>query len=84
MIVISSGEFRSKQKEYFEKADNGEQVVVLRGKNKAYTLIPVADDDWYYNPIMMEHLEKAIQEVKEGKVIEFSDKEEMLKYLDNL
>jgi hypothetical protein len=33
---------------------------------------------------MMEHLEKAIQEVKEGKVIEFSDKEEMLKYLDNL
>ena len=45
MIVISRREFRDKQAEYFDRADNGEQIIVQRGKNKAYTLIPVTEDD---------------------------------------
>ena len=39
MIVISSREFRQNQRLYFEKADKGEQIIVQRGKDKAYALI---------------------------------------------
>jgi len=45
MLIISSREFRDKQVEYFDRADNGEQIIVQRGKNKAYTLIPVTEND---------------------------------------
>ncbi len=38
---------------YFDKADKGEQIVVLRGSNKAYTLTPVNDDDIYFTAEMV-------------------------------
>lgn len=49
MLVISSREFREKQAEYFDRADNGEQIIVQRGKNKAYTLTPVTENDILIN-----------------------------------
>jgi prevent-host-death family protein len=49
MLVISSREFRDKQAEYMDRADNGEQIIVQRGKNKAYTITPVKDKDVYLN-----------------------------------
>jgi prevent-host-death family protein len=49
MLVISSREFRDKQAEYMDRADNGEQIIVQRGKNKAYTITPVKDKDIYLN-----------------------------------
>jgi antitoxin (DNA-binding transcriptional repressor) of toxin-antitoxin stability system len=45
MLVISSREFREKQAEYFDRVDNGEQIIVQSGKNKAYTLTPVTEND---------------------------------------
>lgn len=53
MLVFSSREFRQNQKMYFDKADKGEQIVVLRGSNKAYTLTPVNDDDIYFTAEMV-------------------------------
>ncbi|NDV58494.1 type II toxin-antitoxin system prevent-host-death family antitoxin [Bacteroides sp. 519] len=45
MLVISSREFRDKQAEYFDRVDNGEQIIVQRGKDKAYRLTPVTEND---------------------------------------
>jgi len=45
MLVISSREFRDKQASYFDLADNGEEVLVQRGKNKSYKIVPVSEDD---------------------------------------
>jgi len=47
MLIISSREFRDKQAEYMDRVDNGEQIIVQRGKNKAYAITPVKDKDIY-------------------------------------
>lgn len=44
MKIVSSREFRDHQKEYFDRVDNNEQVIIKR-KNRAYKLVPVSDDD---------------------------------------
>ncbi len=68
MLVISSREFRQNQKKYFEKADKGEHVIVQRGKDKAYALTPISEDDMYFNAEMVDKLKQSILEVQQGKV----------------
>ncbi|HOT13800.1 MAG TPA: prevent-host-death protein [Bacteroidales bacterium] len=68
MLVISSRELRQNQKMYFEKADKGEQIIVQRGKDKAYALTPVTEDDIYFNAEMVERIKQSIKQVEEGKV----------------
>ena len=68
MLVISSRELRQNQKMYFEKVDKGEQIIVQRGKDKAYTLTPVNEDDIYFNAEMAEKIKQSIKQVEEGKV----------------
>ena len=45
MLIISSREFRDKQASYFDRADNGEEVLVQRGKDKSYKIVPVSEND---------------------------------------
>lgn len=68
MLVISSRELRQNQKMYFEKADKGEQIIIQRGKDKAYALTPVNENDIYFNAEMVERIKQSIKQVKEGKV----------------
>lgn len=68
MLVISSREFRQNQRSYFEKADKGEQIIVQRGKDKAYALTPVNEDDVYFNTEMLERIKESIKQVEDGKV----------------
>lgn len=68
MLIISSREFRQNQRKYFEKADKGEQIIVQRGKDKAYALTPVSDDDVYFNAEMVEKIKQSIKQVEQGKV----------------
>ena len=68
MLIISSREFRQNQRMYFERADKGEQIIVQRGKDKAYALTPVNDDDVYFNAEMVERIKQSIKQVEKGKV----------------
>ena len=68
IIQITSREFRQKQKSFFDLADKGEQIIINRGKKKAYTLTPVEDDDLYFTPKMLAKIDRSLQEIKEGKV----------------
>ena len=77
MIVISSREFRQNQKEYFERADNGEQIIVQRGKDKAYALTPISDDDMYFNAEMVKRIKQSILEVEQGEVQQVSTSKEI-------
>ena len=77
MLVISSREFRDHQREYFERVDNGEHIIVQRGKDKAYALTPVSKDDVYFNAEMVEKLKQSILEVQNGKVTRVSDAKEI-------
>ena len=77
MLVISSREFRQNQRIYFEKVDNGEQVIVQRGKDKAYALTPVNEDDLYFNTEMVKKIKQSIKEVQQGKTKRVSTSEEL-------
>lgn len=77
MIVISSREFRQNQRIYFEKADNGEQVIVQRGKDKAYSLTPVTENDMYFNEEMLAKIKRSIEDIKAGKSRTISNSEEI-------
>lgn len=75
MLVISSREFREHQKSYFEKVDNGEQVVIQRGKNKSYKLVPVEDDDSLMSKDeFYAKLERSLQQIKEGDTVKLTPK----------
>ena len=77
MLVISSREFRQNQKEYFERADKGEQIIVQRGKDKAYALTPIGEDDLYFNAEMVSRIKESIREAQTGKTRKVSTSEEL-------
>jgi hypothetical protein len=92
MLVISSKEFRDNQKSYFDRVDNGEQILVQRSKNKSYKIIPVTDDDIviknpspskdpYFNiPQNIEKIKLSIQQAEQGNTLSVKE-EELGKYL---
>jgi len=82
MIVISSREFRQNQKKYFEKVDKGEHIIVQRGKDKAYSLTPVSEDDMYFNAEMVMKIKQSLSEVQEGDVKRVSTSKEVRDLLD--
>ncbi len=81
MLVISSREFREKQIEYFDRADQGEQIIVQRGKDKAYVLTPVSKNDMYFNAEMIALIEERLQEIKNGEVVKVSSPEQIAELL---
>lgn len=77
MLVISSREFRQNQKKYFEKADKGEHVIVQRGKDRAYALTPISEDDMYFTAEMVEKIKQSILEVQKGETRKISTPDEI-------
>jgi Phd_YefM. len=67
IIQVSSREFRANQKDYFELADNGIQIILRRGRKQAYILTPVDDEDLFLSPALQERINRSLQEIKEGK-----------------
>lgn len=45
MLIISSREFRDNQAAYLDRVDNGEEILVQRGRNKSYKIVPVSEAD---------------------------------------
>ena len=65
MLVISSREFRDNQAEYMDRADKGEQIIVHRGRNKAYAITPVKKSDIYISEQVIAKDFISADEVKE-------------------
>lgn len=81
MVVISSREFRQNQKLYFEMVDNGEQIIVQRGKNKSYVLTRINLEDNYFNPAMLKRIQESLDQIKNGQSKQISTKEEITELL---
>lgn len=81
MLVISSREFRQNQRLYFDKADKGENIIVQRGKDKAYALTPVSEDDLYFNAEMIKKIKKSMKQAENGQVTTISSSEEIKELL---
>lgn len=67
-----------------DKADNGEQIIVQRGKNKAYSITPVTEDDLYFSPQMLAKIKVSIKQAEEGKASTVRGREELKQFLDSL
>ena len=68
MLVISSREFRDNQKKYMDLADSNQQVIIQRGKGKAYALTPVSDKDRYFmDPEVVAEIQEGIKQYRAGK-----------------
>ncbi len=76
MLVISSKEFRDNQKKYFDLVDQNQQVIVQRGKDKSYVLVPISDEDRFFlDPKVIAEVKEGIEEYKSGKVIKVAREE---------
>ena len=85
MLVISSREFRDKQASYFKQADEGVEILVQRGKNKSYKIVPVTDDDTLMSKeAFFAMLDHSIKDINDGKGTRIRGKEELKKFFDSL
>ncbi len=74
MLVISSREFRDHQKKYFDLVDQNEQVIVQRGKDKAYILAPIGDaDKLSVNEQLVEYVREAELELSKKATTQIED-----------
>ena len=82
MLIVSSREFRDNQKKYFDSVDNGEQVIVQRGKDRSYKLVPVTNSDiCMTEEEFYEKIDRSIQQDKEGNVLKVSTNDDLKKLL---
>ena len=47
MLVVSTREFRDRQKSYLDKIDSGIDILLQRSNTKCYRIIPVLDDETF-------------------------------------
>ena len=74
MRIISSREFNDNQKLYFDLADQNEQIIVQRGKDKAYMLLHITESDRLStNPALINKIKDAERAIREGKTTKIND-----------
>ncbi|RYY07372.1 MAG: hypothetical protein EOP43_03470 [Sphingobacteriaceae bacterium] len=84
IVETTSRQFREHQKDFFDMADKGQNVVIKRGNKQAYVLTPVSADDLYFTPEMVARIKESRQEIKDGKGIVIKTKEELNTFFDTL
>lgn len=73
MIIVSSREFRDKQKSYLDRVDEGAEILIRRGKNKSYKIVPVKEDDTLMSKEeFFAMIDRSLEEVEQGKVIKLT------------
>jgi antitoxin (DNA-binding transcriptional repressor) of toxin-antitoxin stability system len=68
MITVTSREFRTNQKSYLDQVAQGTDVLITRGKNEAFKITKVADDDTLMSKSeFYSMIKQALQEVEAEK-----------------
>ena len=75
MVVVSANDFRVNQKKYLDLVKQDIQVFLKRGKD-LFIISPVLEQqNIKYNPIWVERMKKAEEEVKTGKITTVKSKD---------
>lgn len=84
MEIMNVREYRNKLAESFDKAYDGEKVLIRR-KNEIYALVRVGrEEDLTITPELRARIEEAERECREGRCVTCTTKEELNTYLDSL
>lgn len=84
VIQVTSREFRDKQRNMFDLADQGEQVIIRRRGKVSYMLTPVSDSDITITPELEKKIEEARRQYRNGETISCKNAEEAMKFLESL
>jgi antitoxin YefM len=77
MIIISSREFRQNQKIYFDLIDKNEQIIIRRGTDKAYKILPIDEDDRILSEKeFIAKINASIQQADDGKISVLSNQQQ--------
>ena len=83
MNTMTVRDFRTNLSANFDRVDAGERILVRR-RNRVYTIVPVEDDDLTISPELQAKIDKARQGYKEGKTLHFESAEAVQKWMDEL
>lgn len=83
MNTMTVRDFRTNLSANFDRVDAGERILVRR-RNKIYTIIPVDDEDMTITPELQAKIDKARAEYKEGKTLHFDSAVELQQWMDEL
>lgn len=83
MNTMTVRDFRTNLSANFDRVDAGERILVRR-RNRVYTIVPVEDDDLTITPELQAKIDKARQEYKEGKTTTVRTHEELDAFLESL
>ena len=81
--ALSVRDFRSNLSACLDRAKEGEQVVLRRGKD-LFTLVSVPIEDVAESPALQTRIAKARQDILEGKGVQLNSKEDLVSYLESL
>jgi hypothetical protein len=92
VLEVSAKQFREKQSSFFDIADTGRQVIIKRYPKPSYILNPVVEEDeddyeddvFVATPELLEKIERARQQMREGKLTVCKTLEDNLRLLDSL
>jgi len=74
MMIVSSREFRGNQRKYFDLADQNEQIIVQRGKDRAYVIVPLNNTDRLsVNNELIQTVQEAEAEYRKSKTTQIKD-----------
>ena len=74
MVIVSSREFRDHLKKYFELVDQDEQIIIQRGKDRAYIIVPLNDADRLsVNEELIQTVREAEEEYSKRETIRVKD-----------
>ena len=83
MEALSVSDYRNNLAASFDRADNGERVLIRR-KNHIYALVSVGREDLTITPALQKRIEEAEAACREGRCISCSTNEELDSFLDSL
>lgn len=83
MDTMTVSGFRKNMAAAFNKAAEGEDVKIRRGK-QIFAIVPIKGDEPAISPELQARLDKAREEYKKGNFISLKSHEEIDKYFENL
>ena len=85
MLVVSSREFRDRQKSYLDKIDAGIELLIQRGRSKAYKVTAVSEDDTLMSKEeFFAKIDRSLQEAKEGRTFAMLPNESLDDFLSRI
>ena len=83
METLSVRDYRNNLAAYFEKADEGNPVIIRR-KNKLYALTSIGKEDLMLTPELQKRIDEAREAYRVGNVVSVKSKKDLHSFLDSL